>query len=198
VTREGSRGGLRFYLAGWARSRVHRCWTRLGGVGGSLGRHCALSLGVRTAVSVAGWLGSYASGFRDDAGEVVRGVVGSVHHGAGQGWRRIGGLMPCRRACSVRLEGARVHGNMLHALRALGGTVASGWHGWGAAYGGSEVAVSRGIIHGRAGELDGEMTGREVVNAGPAHIGIHCRHGIDPGVSEGYRLDLYSVGSREW
>jgi hypothetical protein len=39
--------------------------------------------------------------------------------------------------------------------------VASGWHGRGAVYGGYEVAASRGIGRGRAGELDGEVTGRE-------------------------------------
>jgi hypothetical protein len=49
----------------------------------------------------------------------------------------------------------------------------------------------------RAGELDGEVTDREVVGAGPAHIGVHCRHGVDPGVSKGYRLGLCSMGSRE-
>jgi hypothetical protein len=80
-------------------------------------------------VSVAGWLGSYASGFRPDAGEVVRSAVGSVRRGAGQGWRRVGGSMPCRRVCSAGLEVARVHGNALHALRALGVTVVSEWHG---------------------------------------------------------------------
>jgi hypothetical protein len=44
---EVSRGGLRFYYAGWGRSRVHRRWTPLGIVGGFVRRHCALSLGNR-------------------------------------------------------------------------------------------------------------------------------------------------------
>jgi hypothetical protein len=34
------------YITGWVRSRVHRRWMPLGIVGGSLRRHCALSLGV--------------------------------------------------------------------------------------------------------------------------------------------------------
>jgi hypothetical protein len=115
----------------------------------------------------------------------VCGMVGSVHHGAGQGWCHVGGSMSCRRVCIARLEGARTHRNALHALHALGGTVVSGWHGWGAAYGGSEEAASRGIGRERAGELDGEVTGREVVCAGPAHVSVHYKHGVDPAVSEG-------------
>jgi hypothetical protein len=59
----------------------------------------------------------------------VHGAIGSVRRGAGQGWHRIGGSMPCRRVCSAGLEGARMHGNVLHALRALGVTVVSEWHG---------------------------------------------------------------------
>jgi hypothetical protein len=59
------------------------------------------------------------------------------------------------------------------------------------------VVASRGIGCERAGELDGEVTSREVVGAGPTHVGVHYRHGVDPEVSEGYRLGLCSMGSRE-
>jgi hypothetical protein len=59
------------------------------------------------------------------------------------------------------------------------------------------VAASRGIGRVHGGELDGEVTDREVVGAGPTHVGVQCRHGVDPGVSEGYRLGLCSMGSRE-
>jgi hypothetical protein len=90
-----------------------------------------------------------------------------------------------------------VHENVLHALCLLGGTIVSEWHGQGVVYGGSEVAASRGIGHGCAGELDGEVTGWEVVGASLAHVGVHCRHGIDPGMSEGYQLGLCSLGSRK-
>jgi hypothetical protein len=57
TTGEGSRGGLGFYIAGWAWSRVHLRWMPLGVVGGSLGRRRALSAGNRWAVSVARWFG---------------------------------------------------------------------------------------------------------------------------------------------
>jgi hypothetical protein len=120
--------GLGFYTVGWARSRVHRCWTRLGSVGSSLGRHRALSLGVRSVASVAGWLGHEACGFRAVAGEVVHSVVSSVRRGVGQGWHCVGGSVSCKRACGARLGDARVHGNGTHALGALGGSMASGWH----------------------------------------------------------------------
>jgi hypothetical protein len=74
---------------------------------------------------VAGWLGCEACSFGAVAGEVVLGAGGSVRRGAGQGLRRVGGSMSCRRACSAGLEGARIRGNVLHALRALGGMVMS-------------------------------------------------------------------------
>jgi hypothetical protein len=74
---------------------------------------------------------------------------------------------------------------MGRGLGTLGGTVASEWHGHYAAQGGSEVAASREIDCGHVGELDGEVAGLEVVSAGPARIGVLCKHGVDPGVSEG-------------
>jgi hypothetical protein len=45
--------------------------------------------------------------------------------------------------------------------------------------------ASHGIGHGRVGKVGGEVTGLEVVGVGPARVGVHCKHGIDPGVSEG-------------
>jgi hypothetical protein len=171
--RRGFQRAVELYTDSWDRSMVHQRWTRLGFVGGSLGRHRALSLGVQMAVSVAGWLGIYVSGFRAEAGEVVHGVVSSVGCGAGQGCRHDRGLMPCRRVCSARPGGVQVHVNASPTLRVLGGTVASGWHGRGTVYDGSEVAASRGIGRGRAGEFNGEVTGREVVGGSLPRLGVH-------------------------
>jgi hypothetical protein len=193
--RRGFQRAVELYTDSWDRSMVHRCWTRLGFVGGSLGRRRALSLGVQMAVSVAGWLGSYASGFRAEAGEVVCDMVGSVGCGAGQGCRRDRGSMPCRRACSARPGGVQVHGNASPALRVLGGTVAYGWHGRGVVYGGSEVAASRGIGRGRAGEFDGEVTGREVVGGALPRLGIHGGQWRWPWRRRGIAAGLCGMGS---
>jgi hypothetical protein len=65
----------------------------------------------------------------------------------------------------------RVHGNAQRALRVLDGMVASGWRGRCAMYGGPEVTVSRGIGRACAGELDGEVTGPEVVGGVLALLG---------------------------
>jgi hypothetical protein len=45
---------------------------------------------------VASRLGQKTSGFSTIAGTTVHGVVAVVHHGAGQGWRRVVRAMPCR------------------------------------------------------------------------------------------------------
>jgi hypothetical protein len=79
--------------------------------------------------SVAGRFGHSGGDFSRATVSFRLGPVACVLGGAGQWWRRVEGAMSCRRACSARLEGACVHGNVLHALRVLGGMVASGWHG---------------------------------------------------------------------
>jgi hypothetical protein len=124
-------------------------------------------------VSVAGWLGSYASGFRAEAGEVVRGVVSSVRCGAGQGWCRIGGTLACRCMCRAGLDGARVHGNAPPILDALGSQLAPRWHGRGIAHARSRAGVARGIVRGCTEGLDGEVTVREAVGAGLLTLGVH-------------------------
>jgi hypothetical protein len=93
--------------------------------------------------------------------------------------------VPCTVVRGTGPACVRVHGNVGHGLGALGGTIASEWHGHCVMQGGSEVAASRGIDRGRVGELDGEVTGLELVDAGPTRVGIPCKHGVDPGVSEG-------------
>jgi hypothetical protein len=75
---------------------VHLRRSPLGIVGGCAGRHRALSPGTRCVASVAGRFGRNTVGFRERAGETVHGGVTVVHHGAGQGWRRVGSRVPCR------------------------------------------------------------------------------------------------------
>jgi hypothetical protein len=81
------------------------------------------------AVSVAGWFTRGTSGFREVAGETVGCGNVSVLGGAGQGWLRDGGSMPCQRACRARPGEGGVHGNGAGALGALGIADASKWHG---------------------------------------------------------------------
>jgi hypothetical protein len=109
----------------------------------------------------------------------------TVGQGARRGCQRAGGTVPCTIVRGTGPAHVHVHGNARHGLGTLGGTVALEWHGHCTAQGGSKVAASRGIGHGRVGEVDGELTGLEVVGAGPACVGVHCKHGINPGVSEG-------------
>jgi hypothetical protein len=114
------------------------------------------------------------------------------------GWQRIDVTTPCRRACSARLGGVRVLRNTQHALRMLGGMVASGWHGRGAVRGGSEVAASHGIGHGRAGKLDGEVTGREVVGAALPMLGTHGGYSDDQGQRGVAGARSLQGGARVW
>jgi hypothetical protein len=65
----------------------------------------------------------------------------------------------------------QVHGNTLHALCVLGGTVTSRGHGRGEVHGGLGVTASRGIDRARTEEFDGEMTGPEVVGGVLAMLG---------------------------
>jgi hypothetical protein len=68
---------------------------------------------------VAGRFGHNSVGFREGAREIVCGGVIVVHHGAGQGWHRVGSMVPCRCASRAGLGGVLVHGNVMHALGAL-------------------------------------------------------------------------------
>jgi hypothetical protein len=60
-----------------------------------------------------------------------------------------------------------------------------GWRGQGIMHGRSRSGAARGIGHGGQHKAGGEVTGLEVVGAGPARVGVHYRHGVDPGASEG-------------
>jgi hypothetical protein len=62
------KGRLGLYIAPWARSRVVFHRTRLGGVGGGLGRHGGLVPVILSAVSVVAWFGQ--NGRRFSAGAV--------------------------------------------------------------------------------------------------------------------------------
>jgi hypothetical protein len=154
---------------------------RLAIAGGALGRHYALGAGVCSVSSVAGWFGRNMGGFSRDTIGFRLGPVAVEHHDARWGWQRVDVTTPCRCAWSARLGGVQVLGNAQHALRMLGGTVDSGWHGRGVMCGGSEVAASRGIGRGRAGKLDGEVTGREVVGAALPVLGAHGGYDDDQG-----------------
>jgi hypothetical protein len=154
---------------------------RLAVAGGALGRHCALGAGVCSVSLVAAWFDRNTGGFSRDTIGFRLCPVAAGHHDARWGWKHVDVTTPCRHACSARLGGVQVLGNAQHALRMLGGTVASGWHGRGAVCGGSKVAASRGIGHGRAGKLNGEVTGREVVGAAMPVLGAHGGYGNDQG-----------------
>jgi hypothetical protein len=56
----------------------------------------------------------------------MHGVGIMVHGGVGRGCRGVRDSVPCRHVRRVRLGEAQAHGNVGHALGALGGSVASG------------------------------------------------------------------------
>jgi hypothetical protein len=104
--------------------------------------------------------------------------------------------VPCTVVHGAGLARARVHGNAGRGLGALGGMVASEWHVHYAAQGGSEVAASRGIDCVHVEELNGEVTGLEVVGAVSPKLGAHDGHGDAPGRRGVVGSGLCSVGSR--
>jgi hypothetical protein len=57
----------------------------------------------------------------------------------------------------------QVHWNERHALCALGGSLASGWHGRGALHGRARAELARGIGPGGRGGSGGEVMARAVV-----------------------------------
>jgi hypothetical protein len=126
---------------------------------------------------VAAHLGRKIGGFSTVAGKMVRGGVAMVHHGAGQGWRRVVRATPCRCACIAVQEELCMCRNAAHALCALGSPVMSVWHGRGSVHGGSRVSAARGI--GRRGrhEAGGEVTGPDTVGAALPQLGAHGGHG---------------------
>jgi hypothetical protein len=71
-------GVFELYMPRWAWSMVLREWKRLGVVGGSPGRRCALVSGVRSLVGVAGWFGRNGLSFRIAARETVRNTASWV------------------------------------------------------------------------------------------------------------------------
>jgi hypothetical protein len=88
---------------------------------------------------VAACLGRKIGRFSTVAGKMVCGGVAVVHHGAGQGCRRVVRAMPCRCMCIAVQEELCMCGNAAHALCALGGPVVSVWHGRGGVHGGFRV-----------------------------------------------------------
>jgi hypothetical protein len=74
-----------------------RCTRRvaLDVVGGVSERHCRLSPGMWSAVSVVIWCGQKRRRFSDVAGKTGRGGGASVRCSAGQGWCRDWDSVPC-------------------------------------------------------------------------------------------------------
>jgi hypothetical protein len=126
---------------------------------------------------VASWFGCDMGGFRAAASKMVcRGVV-SVHHGAGQGWRCVGRVMPFWCVCSAVQGNVCACGNAAHALHALGCSTVSEWQGRGAMYGGSRSGAARGIDLGGRRGASNEVTAQEVVGVVLPMLGVHGGHG---------------------
>jgi hypothetical protein len=73
---------------------------------------------------VACWFGRKPAVFRGVAVGLGHGGVATVHLGAGQRGRRVGGDVPCRCVCRAGPGEECVLGNMVLALGALGGQTA--------------------------------------------------------------------------
>jgi hypothetical protein len=91
--------GLGFYTAKVdpVQGAPHRKW--LGTMGGSLGRHRRLSRGVGWVASVASQFDRSGGGFSRDTVSFRLGLVACVLEGAGQRWRCVGRVTPCRFRC---------------------------------------------------------------------------------------------------
>jgi hypothetical protein len=126
---------------------------------------------------VASWFGRNTGDFREGASETVRGGSVSVHGGAGRGWHCVGRSMWCVCACSAELDGVQVHGNERHALRALGGSLTSGWHGRGALHGRARAELAWGIDPGGRRRAGGEVIARGMVGAMLSVLGTHGGRG---------------------
>jgi hypothetical protein len=66
-----------------------------------------------------------------------------------------------------------VHGNEQHALRALGSSLASGWHGRGALHSRARAELARGIDPGGHRGAGGEVTTLGMVGAMLSMLGAH-------------------------
>jgi hypothetical protein len=86
---------------------------------------------------VAQQSGRFTVGFSPGVTESGLTGVGLSDAGAGRGWHRACGTVPCRRAWRWVLDEAEVHWNTMHTLLTLGGPVTSTRHGRGEVYGGS-------------------------------------------------------------
>jgi hypothetical protein len=131
---------------------------RLGTVGGSLGRHRRLSPGVGWVALVAGRFGPSGGSFSRATVSFRLGPVACMLQGAGQRWRRVGHVTPCRFGCGAAQGLMRACQNAAHALGALGGSMASGWHGRATVHGRSGAGAAREIGHGGRSGAGGEVT----------------------------------------
>jgi hypothetical protein len=71
----------------------------------------------------------------------------------------------------------QVHENERHALRTLGSTLASGWHGQGALHGRARAELAWGIDPGGRRRAGGKVTARGMVGAVLSVLGAHGYRG---------------------
>jgi hypothetical protein len=177
VIGKASRGGLGFYTAEVdpVQGAPHR--KQLGTMGGSLERHRRLSPGVGWVASVAGRFGRSGGGFSRATVSFKLGPVACMLEGAGQWWRCVGRVTPCRFGCGEAQGLMHACQNAAHALGAPGGSMVSGSHGRGAVHGRSGAGASHGTGRWGDGEASGKVTAREGVGAVLPKFGIHSGHG---------------------
>jgi hypothetical protein len=85
----------------------------------------------------------------------------------------------------------------LHALRALDGTLASGWHGRGAVHGRARAKLAQGIGPGGRRGAGGVVTARGMLGAMLSMLGAHGGRGGILGERGVARLRRCEVGSSE-
>jgi hypothetical protein len=90
-----------------------------------------------------------------------------------------------------------VHGNVRHALCALGGSAVSVWHGRGALHGRARAKLARGIGQGGHRGASGEVTAREMDGGALPRFGALGGHGDALGERGVVEWCLCEVGSGE-
>jgi hypothetical protein len=126
------------------------------------GRHCRLSLGMWSAVSVAQRSGRGGLRFRPCVTETGLAWVGTHGQGARRWGQRVDGIVPCQFGCRATRVWPRARWNTMPAPGAPGGSLTSVWHGRVASYGRAKVKPPRGIDPRCRGGSGGEVTGRGV------------------------------------
>jgi hypothetical protein len=162
ATMKSTKGSRGFYLAAVSSDHGGLEWTQLASVGGVLGRRCTLSPAVWWRLSVAEWSGRGGLGFRPGVTEIGLPWVGTTGQGARRGWHGVDVIMPCRFGCGATWVRTRACQNVMPALGALGGSLASAGTVGGASHGRARAKLVRGIGPEGRGESGGEVTGQEM------------------------------------